>query len=97
MPGSASDLPALCRWKVDELGGKGGRVGRGFTRIPGRDEARVQLRGHLAALLGAAGAEGLPATGQAKSPRAAACGLDVFSWSESWDAGTGFEPVTFRL
>ena len=51
-------------------------------------EPRLELVGHLTALLRAGGAEGLPAFGHAKSPLAAANGL----WDESStlvDAGTG--------
>jgi hypothetical protein len=59
-------------------------------------EPRIELIGHLTALLRAGGAEDLPVIGHAKSPLAVANGL----WDESStlvDAGTGFEPVTFRL
>ncbi len=47
-------------------------------------------------LLCAGGAEGLPVFGHAKSPLAVANGL-IKECSSSLDAGTGFEPVTFRL
>ena len=47
-------------------------------------------------LLCAGGAEGLPVFGHAKSPLAVANGL-LDESSTLVDAGTGFEPVTFRL
>jgi len=47
----------------------------------GQTERRIELAGHLAALLGAAGAD-VPS---------------MFLCSVKRDAGTGFEPVTFRL
>ncbi|WPB87657.1 recombinase family protein [Sediminicoccus rosea] len=56
---------------------------------------RLELLGELSALLVAAGVEAIG--GNAKSPPTIAGGLDVFSRSVSVDAGTGFEPVTFRL
>ena len=59
-------------------------------------EPRLELVGHLTALLRAGGAEGLPVIGHAKSPLAVANGL-VGDCSTLVDAGTGFEPVTFRL
>ncbi|WP_371136808.1 recombinase family protein [Falsiroseomonas sp.] len=61
--------------------------------------APLELIGHLSALLQASGASaeqtaGLSLiTGHEKTPRAEAHGV----CSGSWDAGTGFEPVTFRL
>ncbi|MEO3475912.1 recombinase family protein [Roseomonas sp. CAU 1739] len=61
---------------------------------------RIELIGHLAAMLraaGYAGAEVRPGARNAKSPPAGADGLDMFLSSELVDAGTGFEPVTFRL
>ena len=59
---------------------------------------RIELVGHLASMLRAAGAEGMAvATGHEKSPRAGAGGLGSFLSSVQVDAGTGFEPVTFRL
>jgi site-specific DNA recombinase len=65
----------------------------------GAREPRLELVGHLAAMLRAAGAGALVGVGprNAKSPPAGADGLDVFLSSELVDAGTGFEPVTFRL
>ena len=59
-------------------------------------EPRIELIGHLTALLRAGGAEGLPVIRHAKSPLAVANGL-VWERSTLVDAGTGFEPVTFRL
>ena len=56
--------------------------------------ARIELVGHLASMLRAAGVAGVQT---AKSPSAGPDGLHVFLGSESVDAGTGFEPVTFRL
>ena len=64
---------------------------------PGADgerSARIELEGHLASMLRLAGVFG---SGNAKSPLAAANGQDVLLNSELVDAGTGFEPVTFRL
>ncbi len=55
---------------------------------------RIELVGHLAAMLRAAGVAG---SANAKSPSAGADGLEVFLSSVQVDAGTGFEPVTFRL
>ena len=61
--------------------------------------APLELVGHLSALLEVSGAPvemigGLSlALGQQKTPPAVADGV----CSGSWDAGTGFEPVTFRL
>ena len=54
---------------------------------------RLELLGELAALLraGGVGAE------HQKGPALLSEGPDVFSGSAKWDAGTGFEPVTFRL
>ena len=63
------------------------------------DGAALEVIGHLSALLSASGAPaemvlGLSrGVGHEKTPPAAADGV----YSESWDAGTGFEPVTFRL
>ena len=63
----------------------------------GSKQARVELIGHLAAMLRAAGVGDADGLGTAKSPPAGPGGLDLFWSSESVDAGTGFEPVTFRL
>ena len=54
--------------------------------------ARLELVGELSALLAAAGVEGIGAN--AKSPLTGVNGLGS---SVLGDAGTGFEPVTFRL
>ena len=56
----------------------------------------ITLAIKLTALLRAGGVEGLPVIGHAKSPLAVANGL-VGDCSSLVDAGTGFEPVTFRL
>jgi len=58
---------------------------------------RIELLGALSAMLRLGGAEGLPLAGRGKSPLAVANGPDVFFGSANVDAGTGFEPVTFRL
>ncbi|MBR0661673.1 recombinase family protein [Roseomonas oryzicola] len=58
---------------------------------------RLELIGELTAMLRAAGVGGERGPRTAKSPLAAANGLDVFLGTRSVDAGTGFEPVTFRL
>ncbi len=65
----------------------------------GSREPRIELVGHLASMLRAAGAGRLVGvgSGNAKSPPAGADRLGSFLSSELWDAGTGFEPVTFRL
>ena len=55
---------------------------------------RLELVGHLAAMLRAAGFTGV---GSDKSPSAVADGLGVLLGLGLGDAGTGFEPVTFRL
>ena len=55
---------------------------------------RIELVGHLTSMLRLAGVFG---SGNGKSPLAAANGLDVLLSSVKVDAGTGFEPVTFRL
>jgi hypothetical protein len=56
---------------------------------------RLELTGHLTAMLRAAGVQGpLPQTLNAQSPSLVGDGL---ACSVKWDAGTGFEPVTFRL
>ena len=105
------NLAAVYRAKIERLqeamAGEGGRAILETLRelidhvtvsaplAPG-GEPRLELVGHLTALLRAGGAEGLPVLGHAKSPLAVANGL----WDESStlvDAGTGFEPVTFRL
>ena len=56
--------------------------------------ARIELQGHLASMLRLAGAYG---PGNAKSPPGVPDGLVMFLGSAKVDAGTGFEPVTFRL
>jgi hypothetical protein len=53
-------------------------------------EPRIELIGHLTALLRAGGAEGLPVFGHAKSPLAVANGL-VEECSTLVDAGTGYQ------
>ena len=58
---------------------------------------RIELLGHLSALLRAAGVEGVAGLQNDESPRRDACGLGLVLCSVSGDAGTGFEPVTFRL
>jgi hypothetical protein len=50
-------------------------------------EPRLELVGHLTALLRAGGAEGLPVIGHAKSPLATASGLELLI-SSLVDAGT---------
>ncbi len=62
-----------------------------------RGPRKLELFGQFSALLRAAGA--LPEEGRenVSSPLAMASGLLVFCCSELGDAGTGFEPVTFRL
>ena len=72
------------------------RVEVGPPSGPG-GEPRIELVGHLTAMLRAAGAEGLPEPQHRKGPRRVASGPDLFVCSQSGDAGTGFEPVTFRL
>ena len=56
-------------------------------------QARLELIGVLPALLRAAGFE----AHQHKGPAPNGKGPDMFSSSVKVDAGTGFEPVTFRL
>lgn len=62
-------------------------------------EPRIELVGHLTGILRAAGLESLPERQHAKGPPTRAGGPvdNAFVCSESVDAGTGFEPVTFRL
>ena len=52
---------------------------------------RLELVGELSAMLR------LASGGIEKGPRAGAFGPDLFGSSLKVDAGTGFEPVTFRL
>jgi site-specific DNA recombinase len=66
--------------------------------------ARLELIGELTAMLRAAGvvaptaaSAGRQGAGQQKGPPAVADGPDLFVGSVQVDAGTGFEPVTFRL
>ncbi len=65
-------------------------------------EPRIELIGELTAMLRAAGVV-VPEVGAGggdghrKGPRADAVGPDLFVGSVKVDAGTGFEPVTFRL
>jgi len=63
----------------------------------GEPGPRIELIGHLTALLRAAGVGGMPLDYNAKSPPELTDGLVLFLRSQSGDAGTGFEPVTFRL
>ena len=63
----------------------------------GEPGPRIELIGHLTALLRAAGVGGMPLDDNAKSPPELTDGLVLFLRSQSGDAGTGFEPVTFRL
>ena len=58
---------------------------------------RIGLIGDLTSLLLAAGVDGLPWAWNTESPSELTDGLDMFACSRSGDAGTGFEPVTFRL
>ncbi len=58
-------------------------------------QPRLELVGEISALLSAAGVEGVG--GNTKSPLGLSSGLDVLCGSVLGDAGTGFEPVTFRL
>ena len=55
---------------------------------------RIELVGHLTSMLRLAGVFG---AGNAKSPSGVPGGLGVLLSSVKVDAGTGFEPVTFRL
>ncbi len=75
------------------------RPGGGAPASRGQQEPRLELLGHLAAMLRAAGLDWSGAGDRPGTRKAAALadGLGVFSSSESVDAGTGFEPVTFRL
>ena len=52
---------------------------------------RIELLGELSAMLRLACSE------PKKGPALVGAGPDVFSGSAKLDAGTGFEPVTFRL
>ena len=61
--------------------------------VDGGRSARIELIGHLTSMLRAAGVEGLPEPQNAKNPTRGSGGV----CSSSVDAGTGFEPVTFRL
>ncbi len=61
--------------------------------MDGGKAPRIELVGHLTSLLRAAGVEGLPEPINTKNPTSSAGGVS----SLSGDAGTGFEPVTFRL
>ena len=63
----------------------------------GEPGPRIELIGHLTALLRTAGVDGMPLIKNAKSPPELTNGLVLFLRSQSGDAGTGFEPVTFRL
>jgi hypothetical protein len=67
---------------------------------PGR-QPRLELIGELTAMLRAAGVVlpgrvGVLEGGRTKGPKAVAIG-PVVECSVKLDAGTGFEPVTFRL
>ena len=60
-------------------------------------ELTAMLRAAGVVVRGVAGGMGALCTGREKGPRAGAVGSDVFFGSVEVDAGTGFEPVTFRL
>jgi site-specific DNA recombinase len=61
-------------------------------------EPWIELVGELSAMLALAGDGSSPGGANAKTPGAGAPGVSLLSrCSESVDAGTGFEPVTFRL
>ena len=57
----------------------------------------LELIGQLSAMLRAGGFSGPRGIQNDKSPSAVADGHSLFVCTQSLDAGTGFEPVTFRL
>ena len=63
-----------------------------LTPGPEKGEMHATLHGELSLILGWIGAKNPPSPKQKKTPEAFASGVML-----SMGAGTGFEPVTFRL
>ena len=105
MPHRASGLPRCAAAATDgaraEAGADAGRNAAVQTLsvsgpLVAGGEPRLELIGHLTALLNAGGAEGLPVIGQQLGREFVGVEQELLILVKV-DAGTGFEPVTFRL